>query len=277
MYATVKTIYHTNLELLKALEKPFTAIEHSTLNEKFDIEPNRLVTEGTYPKLQYIAIGRGGHRGRMAGDGSTLIDILQHNIKHAALYEHIPFIMRPVDNDLHASVRQNYGMRRLEEYNGTSYFVYYLKKVDYDSSYPEIQELTVSDGEVTTDEYVPLPAQLNPSPIPYSNINANDSTGKHVSVQSTIDIVLSENDISEIISAVEIIYGDVGYATISEIATVTAEVQTVDTTAGGVNLSYDEAVCAQIANFIPANIDLKFTTKEVSNQYTLGNVSPYIT
>jgi hypothetical protein len=277
MYATVKTIYHTHLELLKALNKPFTVIEHSTLNEKFGIEANTLVEAGAYPELSYIAIGRGGHRGRMTAGGSTLIDILQHNIKHAALYEHLPFIMREVGNDLAPSVRQNYGMRRLEEHNGTQYFVYYLKKINYESSYPEIKELLVSDGEVTDSEYIPLPAQLNPVPIPYSNTTVNTSSGKHISVQSTIEIKLTETDIAEIIAAVEIIYGDTGFATISEIAAVTASIQTVSTTVGGLNVSYDEAIAAQIANFIPANIDLKFTTKEISNTYSLGNISPYVT
>lgn len=277
MYSTVKTIYHTNLELLKALNKPFSVIEHSTLNEKFGVEVDTLLPDNVYPELSYIAIGRGGHRGRLAADGSTLIDILQHNIKHAALYEHLPFIMRETNNDLSAANRLKYGMRRLEEHNGVKYFVYYLKKLNYNSSYPNISELTVVDGVVTTEEYIPLPAQLNPEPILYSTGTSNVSTGKHISVQSTINLVLSESDIAEIISAVEIIYGDSSYATISELATVTAITRTVESVLGGINVSYDEALAAQVANFIPANVDLKFTSKEISNTYSLGNVSPYIT
>jgi hypothetical protein len=277
MRATIKTIYHTQLELLKALKKPFTVIEHSTLNEKFSVFSNEPLPANVYPELSYLAIGRGGHRGRLTSDGSTVIDVLQHNIKHASLYEHIPFIMRPINEDLTAGERDKYGMRTLIERNGTLYFAYYLKAVDFTTSFPVIKELTASDGELTSEDYVPTPAQLNPAPIPYSNSDVNISTGKHISVESTIEVTLDENDISEIINAIEILYGDVIYATISEIAVVTAIRQSVNTTLGGVNINYDEALAAQIANHIPANIDLRYNTKAIKQIYSLGHIAPYIT
>lgn len=276
MYATIKTIYHTNLELLKALEKPFAAIEYSTLNEKYNIQANADLPNGVYPELGWIAIGRGGHRGRLTSSGATIIDILQHNIKHASLYEHIPFILREIDDDLSPSERLGYGMRTLIEKNGVSYFAYYLKKINYESSFPVIEELTVSDGEIESTPFVATPSQLNPTPIPYSNSDVNISSGKHISVQSTIEIELTKNDIEEIIAAVEIIYGDPAYATISEIATVTGISKAVDTTLGGVNITYEEVLAAQIANHIPASIDIRFTTESIKQLYVLGNTSPFV-
>lgn len=276
MYATIKTIYHTNLELLKALKKPFSAIEYSTLNEKFNVQASATLPVGVYPELGYIAIGRGGHRGRLTSSGATIVDIMQHNIKHASLYEHLPFIMRPIDEDLEHSERLKYGMRTLIEKNGVHYFAYYLLKVNYASSYPEIEELTVADGEVTTVPYSPSPSQLNPTPIPYSNADVNLSTGKHISVQSTVEVELDRVAIAEILNAVEILYGDTAYATISEIATITGIPKVVNTTLGGVNIAYEEVLAAQIANHIPANIDIRYSTESIKQVYVLGNTSPYV-
>jgi hypothetical protein len=276
MYATIKTIYNTQLELLKALNKPFSAIEYSTLNEKFNIQANATIPAGVYPELKYMAIGRGGHRGRLTSSGATLVDVIQHNIKHAALYEHIPFIVREVDNDLSVADRTKYGMRTLIERNGVHYFAYYLKKITFDSTYPVIEELTVAGGSVDSITYVPTPSQLSPAPIPYSNANVNVSTGKHISVESAVEVVFTKDDLAEIIAGVEILYGDPGFATISEMATVTAIPTAVDTTLGGVNISYEEALVAQIANHIPANLDIRYTTESIKQTIFIGNTAPYI-
>jgi len=276
MYATVKTIYHTQLELLRALKEPFAPMAHSTLNEKFNIAANETLPVDTYPEFKWIAIGRGGHRGRITGDGLTVIDVLQHNITHAALYEHIPFIVREVNDDLTAVERDKYGMRTLVERDGVQYFAYYLMKMDYVNTFPVVNELLVENGEVTTTEYTAVPAQLNPTPIPYSNTIANDATGLHLSVASTLELSLDKTAIEEIINAVEVLYGDVSYAVISEVATVTGISSVYDTTLGGVNVSYNEVLAAQIANHIPTNIDLKFTTESINQQYSLGYTSPFI-
>lgn len=275
MYATVKTIYNTQLELLEALKEPFQPMDYSTLNEKFNIEANTTLPIGLYPELKYIAIGRGGHRGRITTDGLTIIDVLQHNIVHASLYEHIPFILREVTNDLSAAERSGYGMRVLVEKDGVNYFAYYLKRIDLSTTYPTTDELTVANGETTSIPYIPVPAQLNPTPIPYSNSVANASTGKHISVSSTLELNLSEVDIAEIIAAVETIYGDVGYAVISEVATVSAIIDTVNTTLGGVNISYDEALAAQIMTHVPTNVALQFTTRSINHRYDIGFTSVY--
>lgn len=276
MYTTVKTIYNTHLELLKTLKKPFTLIEYSTLNEKFNLYPNAILPEGVYPDLGYIAIGRGGHRGRVTSTASSVIDVLQHNIKHACLYEHVPFVLRPISSDLSPGERMKYGMRVLIEKNAAFYFAYYLKKIDYSSSYPSVQEITITDGASTIVDYVPTPSQLTPTPIPYSNTNVNVSSGKHISVSSKIEVALTKEDIAEIRDAIDIIYGDEAYATISEIATVTAIPLEVDTTLGGVNIRYTEAIAAQIANHIPANIDLRYTVDGIVQVYSLGHTAPYV-
>lgn len=276
MYETTKTIYHTHLELQRSMPVDFTPMPYSTLNEKFGVGEDLLVPPGEYPAMQFIAIGRGGHRGRIASDGATLIDILQHDITDAALFEHLPFILREVDNDLSAAQRAKYGMRRVVEKNGKSYFAYYLKRVDMSQTYPDVKQITVTDGEVNTSDYTATPAQLSPTPLSLSNTQANMASGKHISVISALEVSLSEADVREIMDAVLVLYDDISYATISELATVTAYRTPYNSTAGGMNVTYEEAACAQIANHIPANISLQFTTNGIESLFSLGHTSPYI-
>jgi hypothetical protein len=276
MYETTKTIYHTHLELQRAMQEDFNPLPYSTLNEKFGVADEETVPTGRYPAMEYIAIGRGGHRGRIASDGATLTDILQHDVTDAALFEHLPFVVRPVSEDLTPAERAKYGMRTLVERNGKQYFAYYLKRVNLSQTYPELKEITVLDGTVSDREYTPTPSQLTPNPLPLSNTQANLASGKHISVTSTLSLSLSATDIQEIMDAVLVLYDDVAYATISEIATVTAHRTPINTTLGGVNVTYDEAIAAQVANFIPANISLQFTTNGIDSLFSLGHTSPYL-
>ena len=278
MLSTTKTIYHTQLELARALQQPFVAMDHSTLNEKFNVFPDEEPNVGDlYPKLRYIAIGRGGHRGVLSSSGETLIEPIEHNVVHAALYEHVPFVVREVTNDLTPTERAKYGMRTTISKNGKVYFAYYLMAMDFASTPPEVEEITVLDGSVTTVPYVASPTQLNPDKILYNNDGSVISSGKHISVDSTLTLSLTEDEIAEVTNAIDVIYGDASFGTISEIGVVTAFRKSVSSTLGGIpEVTYMEAIDAQVANFIPTNIDLKFTTKGITQEYSLGFVSAYV-
>lgn len=277
MYQTQKTIFHTDLELQRILKKGFTPMDYSTLNEYFNVAAGEETDDDMYPEVKYIAIGRGGHRGRLDASGLTLIDILQHDATDAVLYEHIPFIVREVDNDLSIEERNRYGMRVLVERNGINYFAYYLKAVDLTQSFAKVQTITPDEeGGVQFETYQPTPAQLSPTPLTLSNVEQNLSNGKHLTVSSDINITLTATDIDEIIQAVIIMYGDVSYATISEIATVTAIPKTINSTLGDINATYVEAIHAQIANHIPANYGLQFSSTGIDAIYTMEHTCPHL-
>ena len=84
---------------------PFT-----TLNEKFGVLADAKLNEGEVPHLGYFAIGNGGHRNRVGGDGTPYSTPHHRVSSHAALYRHLPFVLRPVDNDLSVSERAQAGL-----------------------------------------------------------------------------------------------------------------------------------------------------------------------
>jgi len=121
-----RTLYGLQLQMHMLLHKDYTPLTNTTLNEKFDILKSEEIAEGEYPKLDYIAIGIGG---------TEIIDnsdykFSKHKAIDAALFEHVPFVMRELDNDLLPSDRVKYRFRKIEIFDNTEYACYYLKKFE---------------------------------------------------------------------------------------------------------------------------------------------------
>jgi len=64
------------------------------------------------------------------------------------------------------------------------------------------------------------------------------------------------------------IYGDPGLAVISEMAVVQAVPTQVDSTLGGINITYEEAVGAQIAAHVPVMVVLEITSRGFRQTYS---------
>jgi hypothetical protein len=184
--------------------------------------------------------------------------------------------MRPVEEDLSPAQRAGYGMRVHMNVNGINYFAYYLKAVDLQNSFPSVTELTVNGDETVTEvEYIPTSSQLAPVPVILANAEANLSTGKHLSVMTTLQLELTADDLREILDACLILSDDPATAVISEMAVVSGYLKSIDSTAGGINVTYDEVVRAQCANFIPTNLSVQFNSDGIRHTYSMGDTMPY--
>jgi len=274
-FSTVKTMHLDMLETTRSIEGAFSTMQYSTLNEKFNIEQDTDLPPGEYPKIRYIAIGNGGHRNVSGGNGG-LQDILQHSVTDAALFNHLPFIMRETNDDLTPSEREKYRLRKVEVHGGKEYYVYYLRKVTLSTTTPQVSTIDTDNGSTTTQEFTPSSSMLSPTPVTMENGKVVETTGKHISVQVPVKIELTQTDIQEIINAAEIIHGDSRYAIISEISIVSAIDLTVNSTQGGNNVNYTEAVGAQCCNFIGANTNLNASNKLVTLNYDLGTTQPLL-
>lgn len=268
---TVTTIWYARLAAAQAKNSDYTPDAHSTLNEHFGVEQNTPLAAGEIPELNYLAIGRGGHR-NVTSNGASLTDTLQHRIDNACLFEHIPFVLREVNNDLTAPEREKYRMRRLETHNGVDYFAYYVKPLVRSSSSASIEIMTTTGNTVTTEPYVPSIQQLNPQPV--SSLN---STGKHLVVRDGFNIVLSNEEIQEIINACTIIYNDSRYAAISELAVCSGFERQISSTLGGVAASYKEIIASQVCSFLPGeHKSLIYQSQEIDISLNAGNGLPWI-
>lgn len=275
-YTTVKTVWHSKLEAVRALNVAFVPDQYSTLNEDLGVQSGVSIPAGSIPNIAYLAIGRGGHRNVTGTGGESLVDILQHRITDATLFDQMPFVLREVTNDLSAGDRAKYRLRRTEIHGGVTYFAYYLRAITLSTANPVIEQVTVAAGAVTKTPYVPVASQLAPVPVSMTNGVVNTATGTSMVVSVPVEVTLDSVDIAEIVAAAAIIHGDARFATISEVAVVSGIDNTVTSTDGGITVTYTEAIAAQCCNFIGADINLTYSSDTVNLAYRLSSASPYV-
>lgn len=279
MKPVVSSIYGAELQTAMLSGIPYQMREHTTLNEKFDIQAGVAHNAGIYPTMRYIAIGNGGHKAKVGVNGIEIGEVLQHTPTHAALFNHLPFVVRDLDNDLTPQERERFALRRLNTYNGTRFVEYYLRRLDFSTLTTNLRYTTVitENGVTTTNttEFEPTRAELSPVPEPLEEVGVNTLNGDYVHVEAVIPYEMTKWDLDELKNAANIIYGDERYAVISEVGLVSAVDKIVEGTSGGSgNFNYKEAICAQICAFISTDFRAYYHNQSVNLDINIGASEP---
>ena len=237
-------------------------VENTTLNEKFSVQAGIAPANGVIPPLGYFAIGNGGHKLSVGADGLTKTEPVQHSATDAALFKHLPFVLRELNNDIDVVERAKYAIRRKEVYNNVTYVAYYLKRLDLANTTANTELISVKDGVQTVTAFTPNSSNLNPTPQVLSSTGVNVATGDYVSATAKVNIKFTKAEVSELLNATNIIYGDPGYAIISEILLCTGVDKLIQTFGDGANtINFTEAIAVQAASFINTFFALQYTNE----------------
>lgn len=242
-----------SLQLAQYFGIPLPILPHSTLNEKFDINAGASLGTNELPRVSYFAIGNGGHGNKTGVNNFPLVDNKIHRSRDTGMFNQIPFVLRPINNDITIAQQENYALRKIVDIGGNDYFAYYLKRFDKSALQIKVQDRVVDDQQNTViTDFVPTSDDLSPVPIDLDNAGINSVKGKYISSIVNINIPINDFDAEEIINACEILYGSQYYALISEMAIVSGVDRMVSVPDGaGGTISFNESICAQIANHIP--------------------------
>lgn len=120
------TIYSIDLALHRMVGKQYATPINTTLNEKFSILQSESIPEGSYPTLKYFVIGIGGNT---VIQGNDKYAFSEHSPVDGSLFNHIPFVMKPVNQDLTLEEAANYRLKRIETIAGVQYACYYAKHI----------------------------------------------------------------------------------------------------------------------------------------------------
>ena len=272
----VRSIYGAYLQTCALLGFNVDIKPNSTLNQKFDLFPNEIFNSGETPTVKYLTIGNGGHTASMGVDGLPLINPVPHSPRHAALYNHLPFIIREVGEDLTPSERLLYRLRVPRTIDGVNYMCYYAKVLDLSLVEPKIELRNNTDGIITATDFTPSLADLNPVK-PVIPVNGNiTSTGNYLASTAKIEFVMNEAEITELLNACNIIYGSDNYAFISEIGLCSGVDRTLMGNFGGPPSAYTEAVGVQIMNFISTAIPAYALSTSITQTIDVGSTSPLL-
>jgi hypothetical protein len=248
MESVIRTIYSVYLQTCKLSNARFEIIENTTLNEKFNILPMQTLQDGETPALNYLTIGNGGHK-YVDNLGAPAIKEVFHNPQHAALYNHLPFVIREPNNDLSDQEILNYRLRVPITIAGNQYIAYYMKKIDSSVSKPTIVNIHVEDDTTKATFYYPDPSVLSPIP-PNTHANITDDYADYIATVDAVNFYLSVDELTELRNAYTILYGVNEEPIISEIGLCSGVDRIANREVTGINVPYTEAIAVQMNFFI---------------------------
>lgn len=273
MENTTRTVYGSRLQAILSSKLPFSVDQDTTLNEKFNVLAGETPPVGQYPAVQYYCIGNGGHRMATGTGGIALSEVNQHKAIDAALFNHLPFVLRAQNNDIANSEQQKYALRTVQTYGGVNYYAYWLKRIPVDSAVVSTIIQTTNNGVTTSANFVPSPSNLSPTPSALDPDSVNLLTAQYANVSALLPLQLTAGEIAEILNAAEIIHGSQKYAIISEIGLVSASDHVI--TLPNSN-TMKEAICAQINAFISTMHVLPYATPGINGSFNLGTNEPML-
>lgn len=270
----VRTVYSSYLQTCGLLKLPFELKPNTTLNEKFNIQSGVSPTADQIPTLGYFAIGNGGHKYVTGAGGISVPEPVQHRATDAALFNHLPFVLREPELDLSPAQRTNYALRKQVTYNGKSYWAYYLKRFTRDNVKAAMEYRVVNNGVTVTSPFVPNSSNLNPTPPDLNPSGVNVVTGDYVASTAKFELNLTEEDVAELLHVAEVMYDDDAYAIISEIGLCTGVDKIVGASGVSGNFNFTEAIAVQIATFVSIHSAVKFSSNGVQILLDVGASEP---
>lgn len=271
-----RTIYSSYNQACMSLNIPIDFTPLSTLNEKFNVALSKTVPANQYPKLGYVVIGNGGHKMQVDADGFYSPVPTQHTAVDAALFNHLPFVLREPTNDLTTTEIANYRLRIPVTYNNVQYIAYYAKVLDESQTTPALVSKTINSGVETIVPYSPSVNNLAPTPVDMTTTAPNLVNNNYVRSIALVKFTLTANDISEIINACKIIYGSSNKAIISEIGICSGYDVLNQSTIGASSTSYTEVARAQINTFNSTFYPLNFINNTLDVTFNVGSTEPLL-
>jgi hypothetical protein len=276
MQNLTRTVYGSYLQSLELLGGSFQLTPYTTLNEKFAIEGG--VVPASVPEFKGWVIGNGGHTTTVGTNNIPISTPLQHEATDPCCFHHLPFVLRELTNDLTTAQQANYALRRIEEWNGIAYAAYYAKRQDSSSIAPVIQiETVASDGTATDVVFAPDSTNLSPTAKQLSATGVNVATGQLAKVTSQLDLSLDAFDITELLNAANVIYGDTNYAIISEIGLISGVDKTISASGSGAStFNFNELIAAQVIEFVNCMYPLVYASTGLELILDVGASEPLL-
>ena len=271
-----RTVYSAHLQTCQLLQLPYLPLVNTTLNEKFNVNVRMTLNPGEIPAAKYMAIGRGGVSLSIGNDNTPVLTPMQHQPTDAALFDHIPFILRPVTDDLSSEDRLKYRLRVIRSFGGVSYACYYLKVLDLSSTTVELNNIVVNNNTTTITTFTPTLANLNPTPAPLVSEGQNITTGEYVSASAVTPFNLTSDDINEILNSCQIMYNNTNYALISELGVCSGIDRIISGNFNGTTSSYTEVGVAQIMSFVNVFYAASFANSGIDLELDIGNTEPML-
>lgn len=218
MNLVVKTVYFDDLILSHFRNKKYTPLPNTTLNEKFNINKN-IISEIDKPTLNYYCIGNGNVR---VIDSEVNMELYHNNHRciDGSLYNHIPFIIRLLDEDITDVQKRNYRLRKTFTIHGKDYVAYYLKVIPEDKISNQLLKITkIPNMMPKTEKFNTNDSTiLNPNPNLPDVVKITDDVSTFIVNSDQVTLSLTNEEMLEVNNAMDILEIPIKDRIINEIA-----------------------------------------------------------
>lgn len=228
----------------------FKPLANTTLNEKFDHHPDILPLKNEYPTINYFSIGVGGDE-RVSGINSYRYS--EHSAINGALFNHIPFLLKTLDDDISAEEQSRYRFKKKIVVDGIDYHAYYLKIIETKKHADFYYEIVSNNGHSLAMYNNNNEDILNPKPID-KQLHIDNTETKYITALYKLYFTLSKNEIDELLSVIKILKLDIRH--ITEIGVCSGIERVIDDKIVATNV--------QMAYFL--DVDILLTLDLISNE-----------
>lgn len=268
-----RTVYGAAIQTAQVLGIELPQLAHTTLNEALAINASATLGTNEIPRMKYITLGIGGHRGRIDSDGITLIENIQHKASDANHYRMLPLVVRPLNNDLTTAEMGKYALRKIKSHSGVDYAMYHAMRFDTTGVQIKYKKKVVANGHATISDFVPDSSVLTPV-APATSPGANTVDGTYLYCVATVNIELDAFTVGEILNSARILYGSERYAFISELGFVTGVDRTMQSQGSAGSFNMNEVINAQVFTHVSVMQPLYDQTGGVTLTYDVGISEP---
>lgn len=248
-----RSLITNELIVTQYLRRPYPIHDNSSLNQLFEIEQNAEFSDGEYPYINALVIGIKGHVTTTRSSGGSYPSSRRHNAEDTTLREHIPFVLRLLNDDLNEEQRKNYGLRKLMDIDGETYVAYYALDLDLSGVNIVKKQLKMRDGKIESETAFNFSSENQTPSIPEDTLDLQDAlrNGDSIRTSGMTSIVLDSFHLTEIINVFKILFNDDEGALISEVGYCTSVKRLITAPgANGETISFNEMIGCQIGTFV---------------------------
>jgi len=252
---------------------------HSTMNERLNIEPSAVPTLTERVKLGILMAGNKGHINVTGNQGIGLTSPQNHMATDASLFGPVPFCLRTIDNDLTLEQRSRYALRLQINIAGVEYFAYYGLRIEINPEEVNVEmvKMTTEDGQTVEEPFVPDTSNLYPDPITLPVAGAVTASDVKIAIKAIFEVPLSENDVAEYVNVAKIMNGgDERYAIISEFSLCTGADRTIQVTSTQGQVNFLESIATQVYCFAADYKAVYMNDQTLNIRFDIGNQVPLL-
>lgn len=246
---SVRTVYGALVQNALRWNTKLRILPNSTLNQKFVVAADALPYDTDKVTSQYFVLGINGVE-YIPFQDMYKSQWRNYRPTQAALFKHIPLVMRRMTEPLSPTERNNLRLRVIEVHNGVSYECWYARLTGHDETPADAEKRTVINNVITPDNWSPALSDLNPTPESLDPNAPVENGRSYIAVSKKVKIILTPADIQELINSATIKFGDPNLADISELAICSGVDRRIPGDFNGTQQNYIESIYTQINDFM---------------------------